>query len=62
MRWFVAGTDTGVGKTEAACALLSLLADEGLRPAPFKPYEKRMSKSFRSGRRARYAGSRAKRR
>jgi len=39
MRWFVAGTDTGVGKTEAACALLSLLADEGLRPAPFKPYE-----------------------
>jgi dethiobiotin synthetase len=39
IRWFVTGTDTGVGKTEAACALLSLLADEGLRPAPFKPYE-----------------------
>jgi dethiobiotin synthetase len=38
-RWFVAGTDTAVGKTEAACALLSLLAERGLRPAPFKPYE-----------------------
>ncbi len=38
-RWFVTGTDTGVGKTEAACALLSLLADRGLHPAPFKPYE-----------------------
>lgn len=38
-RWFVTGTDTGVGKTEAACALLSLLADKGLRPAAFKPYE-----------------------
>lgn len=39
MRVFVTGTDTGVGKTQVACALLSLLADEGLRPAPFKPYE-----------------------
>jgi dethiobiotin synthetase len=28
-----------VGKTEVASALLSLLADAGLRPAPFKPYE-----------------------
>lgn len=37
-RLFVTGTDTGVGKTEAACALLSLLADAGLRPAPMKPY------------------------
>src|SRR5262249_20254317 len=38
-RVFVTGTDTGVGKTEVASALLSLLADRGLRPAPFKPYE-----------------------
>jgi dethiobiotin synthetase len=38
-RIFVTGTDTGVGKTQASCALLSLLADRGLRPAPFKPYE-----------------------
>lgn len=38
-RLFVAGTDTGVGKTETACAVLSLLADAGRRPMPFKPYE-----------------------
>jgi len=30
---FVAGTDTGAGKTEAACSVLSLLAAVGLRPA-----------------------------
>ena len=29
---FVTGTDTGVGKTQASCALLSLLVDAGLRP------------------------------
>lgn len=39
LRYFVTGTDTGVGKSEVSCALLSLLADAGLRPAPFKPYE-----------------------
>ena len=39
IRFFVTATDTAVGKTEAASALLSLLADEGLCPAPFKPYE-----------------------
>jgi len=38
-RVFVTATDTGVGKTEVASALLSLLADAGLSPAPFKPYE-----------------------
>ena len=38
-RAFVVGTDTGVGKTQVSCALLSLLADRGDRPAPFKPYE-----------------------
>jgi dethiobiotin synthetase len=38
-RAFVVGTDTGVGKTQVACALLSLLADRGVNPAPFKPYE-----------------------
>ena len=38
-RVFVTATDTGVGKTQVAAALLSLLADAGLSPAPFKPYE-----------------------
>ena len=38
-RVFVTATDTGVGKTQTASALLSLLADAGLEPAPFKPYE-----------------------
>jgi dethiobiotin synthetase len=38
-RFFVTATDTGVGKTQVASALLSLLADRGLKPAPFKPYE-----------------------
>lgn len=37
-RFFVAGTDTGVGKTQAACALLSLLGARG-KVAAFKPYE-----------------------
>ena len=39
LRFFVTGTDTGVGKTETACALLALLADADLRPAAMKPYE-----------------------
>lgn len=34
---FVTGTDTGVGKTIVACALLRVLADQGLRVAGFKP-------------------------
>ncbi|HEY8210316.1 MAG TPA: dethiobiotin synthase [Myxococcaceae bacterium] len=38
-RYFVTATDTGVGKTQVACALLSLMADAGLAPAAFKPYE-----------------------
>jgi len=38
-RVFVTGTDSSVGKTEVARALLSLLAQAKLRPAPFKPYE-----------------------
>ncbi|MDP3091241.1 MAG: dethiobiotin synthase [Nitrospira sp.] len=38
-RFFVTGTDTGVGKTEAACALRALLADADLHPAAMKPYE-----------------------
>ena len=36
---FVVGTDTGVGKTEVACALLELLAAAGLRPRALKPVE-----------------------
>lgn len=39
IRFFVTGTDTGVGKSQASCALLSLLQERGLNPAPFKPYE-----------------------
>lgn len=38
-RLFVAGTDTGIGKTQTASAVLSLLADAGRAPIPFKPYE-----------------------
>jgi dethiobiotin synthetase len=38
-RFFVTGTDTGVGKTQVAGALLSLLADAGHRPFAYKPYE-----------------------
>ncbi len=38
-RFFVTGTDTGVGKTEASVALLSLMAARGLRPFAFKPCE-----------------------
>jgi dethiobiotin synthetase len=37
--FFVAGTDTGVGKTEVARALLWELARSGLRPRPLKPVE-----------------------
>jgi dethiobiotin synthetase len=37
--FFVAGTDTGVGKTEVARALCALLARRGLRPVPLKPVE-----------------------
>lgn len=34
---FVTGTDTGVGKTVAACALIHALASHGARPVPMKP-------------------------
>jgi dethiobiotin synthetase len=37
--FFVAGTDTGVGKTEVARALCALLARRGLKPAALKPVE-----------------------
>ena len=38
-RYFVTGTDTGVGKTEVSAALLHGMARRGLRPFAFKPYE-----------------------
>jgi len=38
-RFFVTGTDTGVGKTQAAGALLALMVRAGHRPFAFKPYE-----------------------
>lgn len=34
---FVTGTDTGVGKTRVACALVHALRSRGLRVAPMKP-------------------------
>jgi dethiobiotin synthetase len=34
---FITGTDTGVGKTLAACALIHALVDRGLAVAPMKP-------------------------
>jgi len=37
--FFVAGTDTGVGKTEVGRALCALLARRGLRPVALKPVE-----------------------
>ena len=37
--FFIAGTDTGVGKTQIACALLMVLAREGRRPMALKPVE-----------------------
>ena len=36
-RWFVTGTDTGVGKTLVSSAMLSLLAASGLRAVGMKP-------------------------
>ncbi len=35
--WFVAGTDTGVGKTRAACALLAAAVQAGRRAVGMKP-------------------------
>ncbi len=39
LRFAVTATDTGVGKTSASMALLSLLVKRGERPFAFKPYE-----------------------
>ena len=36
-RVFVAGTDTGVGKTEVCCALIRAARRRNLRALPFKP-------------------------
>ncbi len=41
-RYFVTGTDTGVGKTQVSCALLELMHNAGHQPAAFKPYESGM--------------------
>ena len=35
--WFIAGTDTEVGKTHAACALISALRAQGRKVAAMKP-------------------------
>lgn len=39
MRYFVTGTDTGVGKTEVSAALLTSMVKAGQRPFAFKPCE-----------------------
>ncbi|MDP1830236.1 MAG: dethiobiotin synthase [Archangium sp.] len=39
LRFFVTGTDTGVGKTEVSAALLEAMVAQGLRPFAFKPCE-----------------------
>jgi dethiobiotin synthetase len=36
-RWFITGTDTGIGKTHVACALARHLVNEGFRVAAMKP-------------------------
>ncbi len=36
---FILGTDTSVGKTSVAVALLHILATQGAKPVPFKPVE-----------------------
>ena len=36
-RWFITGTDTGIGKTYAACALIRYLVKHGHRVAAMKP-------------------------
>jgi len=36
-RWFITGTDTEIGKTYVACALVRQLAQEGYRVAALKP-------------------------
>jgi dethiobiotin synthetase len=38
-RFFVTGTDTSVGKTQVSAALLGLMAQRGLKPFAFKPFE-----------------------
>jgi len=38
-RFFVTGTDTGVGKTQVSAALLSVMRRRGHQPLAFKPYE-----------------------
>src|SRR5476651_2656524 len=37
--FFIAGTDTGVGKTEISRALCSLFLERGHHPTPLKPAE-----------------------
>lgn len=42
-RYFVTGTDTGVGKTQVSAALLRLMVKRGHRPFAFKPFESGMA-------------------
>jgi len=44
-RWFITGTDTGAGKTEASCSLLRHLAGQGFRAAAMKPVASGCSRS-----------------
>jgi dethiobiotin synthetase len=42
-RFFVAGTDTNVGKTQVSVALLEAMCLRGLKPVAFKPFESGMT-------------------
>jgi dethiobiotin synthetase len=42
-RFFVTGTDTGVGKTQVSASLLRSMAKRGLEPFAFKPFESGMA-------------------
>jgi len=49
MRFFVTGTDTGVGKTQVSAALLRVMAARGLEPFAFKPFESGLVSLSRPG-------------
>ena len=59
--FFVTGTDTGVGKTVVACALLRAYAARGLRAVGMKPVATGIAHSGRQRRRGRARGRRQRR-
>jgi dethiobiotin synthetase len=45
-RWFVTGTDTGIGKTRAACAIIRDLVAQGRKVAALKPVASGCERTF----------------